>query len=195
MSTRGKYIRKNKTWNVGTMGEGEYTSRINSIRTKEYIAWDAMLQRCYDPKLHKRHPSYEKCTVCDEWLDFQNFAKWFSNNNIEGFQLDKDLLIQGNKVYSPETCCFIPQEINLALIKPITKQKYPLGVHKHSNKFVANIKENKVSKYIGIFSTIEEAANCYKQEKEKQLVGLAIKYKELLSPNSYNALLNYKVGN
>ena len=101
---RGKYIRKNKTWNVGIIGEGIYVSRINSIRTKEYVAWDAMLQRCYDDKLHKRHPSYKDCTVCEEWLNFQNFAKWFNDNNIDGCQLDKDLLIKGNKIYSPETC-------------------------------------------------------------------------------------------
>jgi len=192
-STVGKYIRKNKTWNVGTMGDGIYVSRINAIRTKEYVAWDAMLQRCYDPKLHKRHPSYESCTVCEEWIDFQNFAEWFSNNNIEGFQLDKDLLVKGNKIYSPETCCFIPQEVNLALIKPMNKRELPLGVYKHCHKFVTHIKYDKVSKYVGIFSTIEEAANCYKQEKKKQLVEFAEKYKELLLDNSYNALLNYTV--
>jgi hypothetical protein len=189
----GKYIRKNKTWNVGTLGEGKYVSRINSIRTKEYIAWDAMLQRCYDPKLHKRHPSYKDCIVCEEWLNFQNFAEWFNNNYIEGCQLDKDLLVKDNKLYSPETCCFVPQEVNLSLIKPMNKRIYPLGVYKHHNKFVAHVKENKISKYKGIFSTITEAANCYKEEKEKQLIQLAIKYTDVLSKDAYTALINYKI--
>ena len=83
--------------------------------------------------------------------------------------------------------------MNLSLIKPTKKGKYPLGVHKHCNKFAVNIKENKISKYIGIFSTILEAENCYKQEKEKQLRCLAIKHKDRISNNTYNALLNYKI--
>jgi hypothetical protein len=152
-----------------------------------------MLQRCYDNKLHKRHPSYRDCEVCEEWLNFQNFAKWFNENNIEGCQLDKDLLIKDNKLYSPETCCFIPQEINLSLIKPMSKRELPLGVYRHSNKFVTHIKYNKISKYIDIFSTIEEAANCYRIEKKKQLRGLAEKYKDTISDNTYKALLNYKI--
>lgn len=193
MAILGKYIRNNKTWNVGIMGEGKYVSRINSIRTKEYIAWDAMLQRCYDSKLHARHPSYKDCTVCEEWLNFQDFAKWFIANNIEGFQLDKDLLIKGNKIYSPENCCFVPQEINLALIKPMNQREYPLGVYKHYGKFVTHIKVNKVSTYKGIFLTIAEAAECYKREKEKQLLNLATKYKNTISNATYNALLNYEI--
>lgn len=63
--------------------------------------------------LPKNKPTYEGCTVCDEWLYFSNFKKWFDENYIEGFQLDKDIIIRGNKVYSPQTCCFVPKEINI----------------------------------------------------------------------------------
>ena len=189
----GRYDRGTKVYGVGELGVGKYSSRINAIKTKEYNAWIAMLQRCYDIKLHKRHPSYKQCIVCEDWLNFQNFAEWFINNYIENYQLDKDLLIQENKLYSPETCCFVPQEVNLALIKPMNKRELPLGVYKHCHKFVVHIKYNKVSKYINIFSTIEEAANCYKEEKEKQLRQLAEKYKNIIASNTYIALLNYKI--
>jgi len=182
-----------KIYGVGFMGTGKYKSRNKTGHTKEYNAWAAMLQRCYDDKLHIRHPSYKDCTMCEEWLNFQNFAKWFTINNIEGCQLDKDLLIKGNKIYSPETCCFVPQEINLALIKPMNKREYPLGVYKHRDKFVSHIKVNKVSTYKGIFSTITEAAECYKREKEKQLLNLAMKYKYVISNATYDALLNYEI--
>ena len=185
--------RTKKVYDVGTIGVGKYNSRNGINKTKEYNAWTAMLQRCYDIKLHIRHPSYINCTVYNDWLNFQNFAKWYEENYIENYQLDKDLLIEGNKIYSPQTCCFVPCEINLSIIKPIKKRIYPLGVYKHYNKFVVHIKEDKISNYKGIFSTIMEASICYKKEKEKQLVCLAEKYKNVISNATYNALLNYKV--
>lgn len=189
----GKYKRATPIYNVGELGIGIYTSRVNGIKTKEYNIWVAMLQRCYDLKLHKRNPSYEGCTVYKPWLNFQNFAKWVVENYVEGYQLDKDLLFKGNKIYSPETCCFIPQEINLALIKPMNQREYPLGVYKHRDKFVTHIKVDKISTYKGIFSTIAEAAEYYKREKEKQLMNLAMKYKNIISNATYNALLNYEI--
>ena len=171
----------------------EYKSRINGKHTIQYNSWKAMHQRCNDSNLHLKHPSYKDCYICDEWLDFQNFAKWFDENYIEGYQLDKDLLTTGNKVYSPATCCFIPQEINLSIIKPYVSRDLPLGVYKHHYKFVTHIKENKVSKYIGIFNSIEEASDCYVKEKQKQLKELAQKYKDTITLETYNSLLNYIV--
>ena len=183
----------NLLYNYGIYTKGKYTSRYKGKHTKEYNIWVAMISRCYNSKIHKKHPSYKDCSVCDDWLIFQNFAEWFNNNYIENYQLDKDILIQGNKIYSPTTCCFVPQEINLSVIKPMNKRKYPTGVYKHSKKFVVHIKENKVSKYICIFDTIEDASDCYINEKEKQLIKLAEKYRDTISINLYNTLLNYKV--
>ena len=187
----GKYKRKNKVWGRGKYSDEKYTSRINGIVTPEYTTWETMLQRCYDDKLHSRNPSYKDCEVCEEWLNYQNFAKWFEENYIEGFQLDKDILVKGNKIYSPETCCFVPQEINLAVIKPIKERNLPTGVYKHVNKFVVHIKTNKKKKYIGIFSTVEEANDYYKKAKKEQLIELANKYKTKITNNTYFALVNY----
>jgi len=77
-----------------------------------YDYWHAMLRRCYSTKYHIHHPTYIGCTVCKEWLIFSNFKRWFDENYRDGFQLDKDILVKGNKVYSPDTCCFVSQHLN-----------------------------------------------------------------------------------
>ena len=75
-----------------------------------------MLERCYDTEHSYKFPTYENCIVCDEWLNYQNFARWFDINyyEIEGevMCLDKDILFKGNKIYSPKTCIFVPRGIN-----------------------------------------------------------------------------------
>ena len=119
----------------------KYKSRINGIHTIQYNTWRSMKQRCNDKKLHERYPSYTDCNICEEWLDFQKFSEWFDKNYIEGYQLDKDLLFPKNKLYSPDTCCFIPQEINVSIIKPYKKRELPIGVYKHRNKYVAHMSQ------------------------------------------------------
>jgi hypothetical protein len=171
----------------------EYKSRIDGEHTVQYNIWMAMKQRCNSKDLHVAHPSYKNCYICEEWLDFQVFAKWFDANYVEGYQLDKDLLVKGNKMYSPDTCCFIPQEINLAIIKPCIERELPIGVYKHRKRFVVHIKENKQSKYLGLFSTVEEAANCYINNKKQQLKALACKYRGKIPSRAYKTLINYNI--
>lgn len=182
-----------KIYGKGIYNKCDYTSRKNGKKTDVYNCWIAMLQRCYDPNFLNKHPSYIDCTVCEDWLDFKKFTEWFEKNYIKGFQLDKDILIKGNKTYSPDTCCFIPQEININIIKPFNIRNLPLGVYKHYNKYVSYIKENKVRKYIGSFNTIEEASNSYVIAKQKQLKELAEKYKNTIMLRTYNAVLNYTI--
>jgi len=72
-------------------------------------AWENMKQRCYSEIYQKQYPTYKGCYVCDEWLnDYETFKKWFYEHYKESFVLDKDILFEGNKIYSPETCCFCP---------------------------------------------------------------------------------------
>lgn len=108
-------------YNHGYIGEGDYKATVDGKNTKMYAVWSSMLQRCYDKDVKHNLDSYSNCTVCEQWLNFQNFAKWFDNNyyEIEGqkMQLDKDILYKGNKIYSPDTCMFVPQEINLMFRK------------------------------------------------------------------------------
>ena len=92
--------------NVGFMGVGKYTSKINGLNTIEYSHWHDMICRCYNEKRLKKFSTYRDCTVCNEWHNFQVFAEWFNENYIEGLELDKDIKIKGNRVYSPSTCQF-----------------------------------------------------------------------------------------
>ena len=97
---------------VGFIGGLTHKTSINGVRTKEYTTWHNMLERCYSEKAQAIHPTYKGCTVCDEWHNFQNFAKWFLANNKDGLHLDKDIKTKGNKVYSPENCMFVSQVDN-----------------------------------------------------------------------------------
>lgn len=127
-----------------------------------------MLKRCYSNNLE--FISYRSCKVCEEWHNYQNFAKWYDENYIEGYELDKDLLQQDviNKIYSPETCCFLPKHINLFLQDKNTTSKGTtnvLGVtiSKSSGKpkYRASININSINKNLGEFIDLIDAENCY----------------------------------
>lgn len=83
-----------------------------SHKTKAYNRWRNMLYRCYCEEFLNEHPTYKGCSICEDWKYFSKFKEWFDAHNVSGWALDKDLLIENNKLYSPETCCFIPFEIN-----------------------------------------------------------------------------------
>jgi len=104
--------------------------------TKEYVCWQHILERCYDYKQRERHPAYYHiCKICDEWLNFQVFAEWYDNNFYEvptlgRMHIDKDILYPGNKIYSPETCIFVPQRINMLFVNRPNKSGLPNGITK-----------------------------------------------------------------
>lgn len=102
---------KPTSFGVGFIGDGSYKSRAGKGFSRQYQSWQSMLHRCYDHRYQKRAPTYKGCSVDKDWHNFQNFAKWFDDNYIEGYQLDKDIKVKGNKIYSPDTCLFVsPQE-------------------------------------------------------------------------------------
>lgn len=178
---------------VGLVGDGNYALQINKVRTKYGSVWKKMLDRCYNPK-HMSYKSYGAIGVhvCNEWLNLQNFAKWFEDNYIEGWQLDKDIMIKNNKIYSPDTCCFLPEEINKCFEKRAScRGDYPLGVifDKRTKKYRASLE----NKYLGQYETVEEAFLKYKTEKEAKIKSLVEKYSELLPDRTKQALLSYIV--
>ena len=190
--------------NYGYVGEGKYLLSKDSKNTKCYKVWNSMLRRCYSEKFHKEEPTYKDCTVCDEWLNFQNFAEWYYNNyyEIEGetIALDKDILLKGNKVYSPQNCVFVPEKINTLFIKcNKSRGKYILGVHKKDKKFIAqySIYDFEIKKfkkvYLGSYNTPEEAFNVYKEFKERYIKEVADYYKEQIPQKLYDAMYRYEV--
>lgn len=108
-------------YNHGYLGEGNYKASENGKNTKPYATWNSMLQRCYDKSTNYNLESYVGCTVCEEWFNFQNFAKWYEDNYYEvknkKLHLDKDIKYDGNRIYSPWTCLLVPSDINLIFRK------------------------------------------------------------------------------
>lgn len=188
--------------NIGYLGEGNYKDKINGIESREYTTWSNLLKRCYNKKTQEKHPTYINCTVCSEWHNFQVFAKWFNENyyevDNEKTHLDKDILIKGNKVYSPKTCCFVSSKINMLFTKSnIVRGDYPIGVswHKIRNLFSANCNNgNKKKIHLGYFNTPEKAFyEGYKPYKEKLIKQYADAYKDKIPKNLYDALYKYEV--
>ena len=94
-----------------------------------YSVWKDLMRRCLCQDYKDKHPAYTDTTCCEEWLLFSNFKSWMEQQDYEGKQLDKDLLVYENKVYSPETCVFVSKEVNVFMVKgDSVRGKYPLGV-------------------------------------------------------------------
>ena len=125
-----------------------------------YVKWKQMLRRCYYPLWHKKYPTYIGCSVCPEWHYFSKFRLWMENQKWEGMALDKDLLVRGNQVYSPDTCCFIPGAIN-ALFASGEKKKnlhLPEGVTLTRNgKYIVQVKIRPGIIYYKTLPTIKES--------------------------------------
>ena len=184
---------------VGVLG-AKYSTRVNGVRTKQYGLWVNMLKRCYNESLHLKHPTYKDCEVSENFKSYEYFYEWCNKQigfNNEGWHLDKDLLIKGNKVYSENSCVFIPSEINTVLIKcDKIRGKHPIGVHYHKRDeaFVAQVSKNKGnSEHLGYFKTELEAFNAYKTAKEIYIKELANKWKGQIDERAYQALINYVV--
>ena len=183
---------------VGIVGE-ESSRDSNGNKLKEYFLWNHMLTRCYGKKAKLKLPSYEDCTASTNFKYFPYFKDWCSKQigfGNEGWQLDKDILVKGNKIYSEDTCCFVPAEINSVFIKcDRSRGEYPLGVnyHKATRKFVAQISYRKIKTHLGLYDTAEDAFKAYKKSKEKLIKSLADKYVDVLDPRVYKAMVEYEV--
>ena len=188
---------------VGVVGT-KYPITISGRNTKEYELWKSMLRRCYSDKYQNKYPTYEGCESSENFRSFEYFYGWchrqvgFGNDgNGNPFQLDKDLLVKGNKVYSENTCIFLPQEINKVLTKrEASRGKHLIGVSWCNTKkvFVARVNRNKgKQEYLGYFKTELEAFNAYKTAKEAFVKEQANEWKDQIDPRAYNALMNYEV--
>ena len=183
---------------VGYLGDGEYSRVDHKIA---YQTWVDMLKRAYTEK--KGRCNYFGVTVCEEWHNFQSFAKWchsqdffnIKDKNGKRYEIDKDILVKGNKIYSPETCCFVPSEINCLFIRNKRfRGKYPIGVTKIGKYFTARLSKgfgNRV--LLGTFKTELEAFSAYKKAKEVYLKELAEKYRNKVCYKTYLTLINYEV--
>ena len=176
----------------GILGEGFKQSESQSY---SFQLWKNMLKRCYSEVSFKKSPSYEQCLTSETFNGYQQFKTWCNSQlgfGNTGWELDKDILVKGNKVYSEDTCCFVPKEINLLLVKHDKgRGDYLLGVdyHKNRKQFRARCSD----KHLGWFNTELEAFYVYKEAKESYIKEVANKWKDQIDPRVYEALMNYQV--
>ena len=183
---------------IGYVGVGKYLASDKKV----YWSWYAMIQRVYSEKHRGKFIAYEGAEVCEDWLNFQNYAAWcysqkfFKNKDENGkvYHLDKDLLFKGNKVYSPETCCFIPHEIN-SIIQSANLGKQPSGIYFRESRgmYEAAVRIGGKKVALGAYKTPEEAFYVYKKAKESYIKEVAEKWKGKIEDRVYEALMNYEV--
>lgn len=197
-TTYGNFIRHcvrnpyDKTvYGIGYLGEGKYKVYIDQDHLEPvYNVWRTLLGRVCTEKHREQFPAYSDCEVCEEWLCYQNFADWWNKNmyhvGTERMHIDKDILIKGNKIYSPNTCLIVPQRINMLFMHKPNKYGLPNGVKPTVNgKFEACYNH----KYLGVFSTVEEAENAHEVEKRRVIREIADEYKQVIPDKVYQALL------
>ena len=187
---------------VGIVGDEKLY--VDGKATREYTVWKSMLGRCYYDKYKQNCPSYENCFVIDSFKQLHYFTEWCNNqigfNSVDNkgsyFNLDKDILLKGNKLYSEDTCCFVPAEINTLFTKSnIIRGEYPVGVYfyKQSGKFAAQAWKDGKQRNLGYYDTPEDAFFAYKEAKEVRIKEVANKWKDKIDPEVYDALMNYQV--
>jgi len=166
----------------------------DAIGSKLYTVWSSMLRRCYSEIYQKNKPSYKEFSVCEQWLKLSGFREWFIDNYLEGFELDKDILIPTARIYSPETCCFVPREVNSLLIARNGKGG-KLGVYyKTKNKAWCAQVQNPITKknqYLGLFLDEHSASQAYYKAKQIILDHYADKYNEVLPAKVTESLRKY----
>ena len=194
---------------VGITGN-KYPTRINGIKQKEYEAWHGILERCYEKNAKSKRPTYKNATCCEEWLYYPNFYEWLHQQenfeqwlNGSRWAVDKDILIKNNKLYSPETCCLVPDYVNILFIKSdALRGDLPIGVSihpQHEGKYYVQMsitKDNKrKNKFIGLYRNLEDAFAAYKKAKEKHIKKVAQEEYEQgnIIQRCYEAMMKYEV--
>lgn len=183
-------------YGIARNSRGEFKTRVSGKAVKSYVTWNDMLRRCYDPVIHEKFPTYIDCTVDPVWHDFQDFAKWYVEHEYsdKGYQIDKDILIKDSKVYSPDTCCFVPHEINSLFTNHGRRRgEYPQGVsfHKASGSFVAQINMHTKVTSLGLFDCPQEAQAAYVKAKEAYVKEKALEWRDRIAPEVFEALMSW----
>lgn len=149
-----------------------------SVVCKFYRTWTAMINRCYSPDFVKKHPTYINCEICDDWKYFSKFKAWMERQDWQGKQLDKDLLVKGNKIYSPDTCLFVDSQVNNFIIEnDVNRGRFMIGVsfHKITKKLAATCRSNTERKniHLGLFDDELSAHLAWKAKKHELACQLA----------------------
>lgn len=184
--------------NRGFIGVGKFKAYRHGKVTDEYKKWSSMFRRCYSEVDSKDRSHYGDCEIHEDWFNFQNFASWLTTNKHykPEYQLDKDLLALGGKIYSPDVCCLVPTQINNILLDCKSKKKpLPIGAKKdkRSGKFIAAMSVNAKNTYIGGFDTVDQAHKSYVKAKEAHVKQVANEWRGRIDERVYEALMSWRV--
>jgi hypothetical protein len=194
---------------IGIVGtEYNIKNESNNKNIREYVVWKAMLERCFDNKKKEENPAYQDVTCCKEWLYFPNFYKWLhSQENFDKwtgkckeFNIDKDIIKKGNKIYSPENCCLVPWYVNAIFVKDQEHRgDLPIGLSYSGMHNQVRVRCHnpltKKSDYLGTFYDIIDGFNEYKKHKEYLIKEVArLEYsKGNITKRCYDAMMAYEV--
>lgn len=143
-----------------------------------YRVWFDMLSRCYNFNLHYKRKTYIGCSVDPDWLTFSNFKSWMELQDWEGKQLDKDIILSGNKVYSSKSCCFVDMVTNnFVKVSAANRGEYMIGASwsKRYLKFQAYCSNpfTKKLEHLGYYELEKAAHLAWKQRKRELACQLA----------------------
>ena len=167
---------------------------------ESYTVWLDMIRRCCCETYKQKKPHYMSSVVDARFESYFNYRSWcekqvgFSLKDEKGrpFALDKDILVKGNKMYSEDTCCFVPAEINGTFVKKgKSRGEYPIGVSFHKARGMLRATLN--NKHLGHFNTPEEAFQVYKVAKEAYIKEVANKWKDQIDIRVYEALMDWSI--
>lgn len=184
-------------YGIGIIGT-KYPVSQNGIKLTEYTIWQSMLQRTCCDKWKKRYPTYQECTVSENFKSYEYFYEWCHRQKGFGhcnYELDKDILFKGNKLYGEDTCCFVPSQIN-QLFSRITnyKRTLPVGVYLTGvNKYYSMTSTYSGIRISPVYNTVEEAFNFFKLNKEENIKYYANLWRDFLDPKVYDALMGWTV--
>ena len=187
--------RRRTVFGIG-INDAKYKTFNNSMYCPYYVKWRNMLNRCYNDN-NKNKPTYSGCTVCGEWLLFSNFKNWMTNQDWQGKHLDKDIINQGNKIYSPGDCVFVTQSINNPLTdnKRVNKE-YPQGVffNNKSGKYITTASVDGKTVHLGVFNDINGAALAYLSHKIEVISKIILTQSdERIAKGLSNHVANYRL--
>lgn len=207
-----KYLNRPSVFGIGYLGYGRFVpgerrmeawqERINPVLHRH---WRHVLERTIAGRDIKR---YEDCQVVEEWYNFQNFCEWAikqknstrKEENGRLWHLDKDMVSRGNRLYCPELCVFLPNEVNAFYTKKeIGNTGYP-GVNyiKPGSKnakegYIARCCIGEERKYLGYYYSPEQAFEKYRQCKEAAARELANKWEGEIDPRVIEYLATFKL--
>lgn len=186
------YRLRKMVYGVG-INDSDFMSERGMSKPKSYQDWTSMLARGHSPAVKARMPWYSDVEVCKEWHLFSAFYEWWKGNSVDGWDLDKDLLIPGNRIYSPGGCIYIPRWLNVFTAGCKSRRSLPVGCswHKASQKYRASISISDKAYNLGLFTDPRDAHKAWKDRKIELVNGFRDEI-DRIDPRIYRGVM-YKI--